>query len=132
MDSWVKGVIAVTGAMASYLFGGWSSMLETLLMFAFIDYLSGLTAAAMAGEISSSIGMRGIAKKIAVFAVVAIAHVIDQALGEAHLIRDAAIWWYLANELVSIIENAGRMGVPIPPAIKRAVASLNDRGGGKK
>ena len=107
-------------------------MLETLLMFAFIDYLSGLTAAAMAGEISSSIGMRGIAKKIAVFAVVAIAHVIDQALGEAHLIRDAAIWWYLANELVSIIENAGRMGVPIPPAIKRAVASLNDRGGGKK
>lgn len=128
MDKWFKAAMAMGGAAVSYLFGGWSAMLGVLLTMAVVDYLSGFTAAALAGQLSSAVGMKGIAKKIALFGVVAVAHLIDQSLGEQHLIRDAAIWWYAANEVVSIVENMGRLGVPIPPIITQAVEVLRKRG----
>ncbi len=90
--SWVKIVIAAGGAAASYLFGGWSALLSILLTFVVLDYLSGVAAAAKEGKLSSEVGWWGIPKKIAIFAVVAIAHLVDSALGEAHLFRDAAIF----------------------------------------
>lgn len=127
MEKWPKLVAAVAGAVSSYLFGGWTAMLGALVLFAAIDYVSGFIAAALAGQLSSAVGMRGIAKKVAMFAVVAVAHQVDRMLGEAHLVRDAALWWYLANELLSVIENMGKLGVPIPPPVKQAVAVLNGK-----
>lgn len=129
MDKIVKALVAAMGAAISYLFGEWSPMLGVLLALVVADYGSGFVASALEGKLSSAVGFRGIAKKIAIFGLVAIGHLIDSAIGEAHLIRDAAIWFYAANELLSIIENMGRLGVPIPPVIQQAVAVLQGKAG---
>jgi toxin secretion/phage lysis holin len=73
--------------------------------------------------------MVGIAKKVFIFAMVAVAHLIDTALGDAHLLRDATIFFYLANELLSIIENVGRIGLPVPTPIQKAVEVLKGKSG---
>jgi len=131
MDRWdivYKTIATAGGAAASYLFGGWSALLSILLTFAVLDYITGFLAAAKEGKLNSETGLWGIARKVAIFAVVAVAHMIDTALGDAHLFRDATIFFYLANELLSIIENAGRVGVPIPEVIRRAVDVLREKG----
>jgi toxin secretion/phage lysis holin len=103
-------------------------MLGVLLALAVVDYLSGFVAAALAGRLSSAIGYRGIAKKVGLFVVVAMAAWIDRALGEGHAIREAATFWYCANEVLSVIENLGRIGVPIPPVVVKAIQILKEKG----
>ena len=132
MENWVKPVVAVSGAAASYLFGGWSSLLSILLTFVVLDYVTGFAAAAKEGRLNSEVGLWGIARKVAIFAVVAVAHLVDSALGDAHLFRDAAVFFYLANELLSITENLGRVGAPIPPAVQRAVEILRGKSEGDR
>ncbi|WP_082967742.1 phage holin family protein [Paenibacillus oryzae] len=129
MEALAKITIAAGGAVASYLFGGWSIMLSILLTFVIIDYCTGLAAAAKEGKLRSDVGLWGIAKKVMIFGIVTVAHLIDTALGEAHLFRDTAIFFYLSNELLSLIENAGRIGAPIPPALQRAVEVLKSKSG---
>lgn len=129
MEKIVKSSIAIGGAIASYLFGGWEVLIQTLLIFVMIDYVTGMAAAGVKGKLSSAIGFRGIAKKVFIFVIVAIAHRVDLMLGDAHLFRDATIFFYIANELLSIIENGGVIGVPIPPGITKAVAVLKEKGG---
>ena len=121
MKYFFQTVIAVIGSLSAYLWGGWSALLGILLAFVVIDYITGVLAAGHQGELSSKVGFRGIGKKIAIFALVAVAHLIDTALGDANVIRDAAIFFYLANELLSIIENVGTIGVPIPEIFIKAV-----------
>lgn len=128
MENIFKTVIAVGGSIISFLFGGWSSLLTILLAFVVLDYMTGVLAAAKEGGLNSEVGLWGIARKVAIFAVIAVAHLVDSALGDAHLFRDAAIFFYLANELLSIIENTGRTGVPIPEKLKGAVEVLRGRG----
>ena len=128
MENFFKTVIAVGGSIISFLFGGWSSLLTILLAFVVLDYMTGVLAAAKEGKLNSEIGLWGIARKVAIFAVIAVAHLVDSALGDAHLFRDAAIFFYLANELLSIIENTGRTGVPIPEKLKGAVEVLRGKG----
>ena len=132
MENFFKSVVAIGGAAASYLFGGWSALLSILLTFVVLDYISGVLAAGKEGKLSSEVGLWGIAKKVMIFAIVAVAHLVDTALGDAHIFRDAAIFFFLANELLSVIENAGRIGVPIPPMLQRAVEVLRNKGGGNK
>jgi len=134
METFIKSLVGVAGAAASYLFGGWSSLLSILLTFVVLDYVSGVLAAAKEGKLRSDVGLWGIAKKVMIFAIVAVAHLVDTALGESHLFRDAAIFFYLANELLSLTENAGRLGAPIPPLVTKAVEVLRSKGeegGGK-
>ena len=128
MENILKTVIAVGGSIISFLFGGWSSLLTILLAFVVLDYVTGVLAAAKEGKLNSEVGLWGIARKVAIFAVIAVAHLVDSALGDAHLFRDAAIFFYLANELLSIIENTGRTGVPIPEKLKGAVEVLRGKG----
>jgi len=128
LENLYKSIVAVGGAAASYLFGGWSALLSVLLTFVVLDYVTGFLAAAKEGKLNSEVGLWGIAKKVAIFFVVAVAHLVDTALGDANLFRDAAIFFYLANELLSITENTGRLGVPIPTAIQRAVEVLRGKG----
>ena len=127
MENLVKTVVAVGGATASYLFGGWSSLLTILLTFVVLDYITGVAAAAKEGKLNSEVGAWGIVRKVGIFVIVAVAHLVDRALGDAHLFRDAAIFFYLANELLSMIENTGRLGAPIPPALQRAVEVLRGK-----
>jgi toxin secretion/phage lysis holin len=130
LDTTIKTLIAVGGAIASFLFGGWSSLLSILLAFVVVDYLTGLTAAAKEGTLRSDVGLWGIAKKVMIFGIVAVAHLVDTILGGSHLFRDMAIFFYLSNELLSLIENAGRIGAPIPPGLQRAVEVLKSKSGG--
>ena len=129
MENVVKTVVAVGGATASFLFGGWSALLSILLAFVVIDYVTGFIAAALDGKLNSEVGWRGIAKKVAIFLVVAVAHQVDMALGgQNHIFRDAAIFFYLANELLSFTENAGRIGIPVPKKLLNAVEILREKG----
>ncbi|MNX99379.1 Holin family protein [compost metagenome] len=107
-------------------------MLNALLVLVVIDFATGFVAAWINGELKSMKGYIGIAKKVGIFMFVTVAHVIDGVLGDMHYIRDAVIFFYLANELLSIIENAGKMGMPMPPALINAVAVLEAKSGGKK
>lgn len=126
-ESIFKSIVAIGGGAASYLFGGWSSLLEILLAFVIIDYITGFVAAGIEGKLASEVGLKGIAKKVFIFVMVAVAHLADQAAG-TQIIRDAAIFFYLANELLSIIENSGRIGLPVPPIISHAVEILKEKG----
>jgi len=131
VENVVKTIVAVAGAVTSYLFGGWSALLNILLTFVVADYVTGVTAAAKEGRLNSEVGAWGIVRKVGIFAIVALAHLVDTALGDAHLFRDASIFFFLANELLSVIENLGRVGVPIPPVIQRAVEVLRGKSEGE-
>ncbi|MDU5143505.1 MAG: phage holin family protein [Paenibacillus dendritiformis] len=129
LDLVLKTVFAATGGAASFLFGGWPALLQVLLIIVAVDFVTGVIASGVEGKLKSSIGLIGIARKVFIFLVVAVAHQVDSVLGDQHLLRDAAIFFYLANELLSIIENGGRIGVPLPPVIKQAVEVLRNKGG---
>ncbi|MEC4566786.1 phage holin family protein [Paenibacillus sp. FSL M8-0228] len=123
----IKGAAAGFGAVAGYLFGGWSVMIHLLFMFVIADWLTGWIAAWIRGELRSRIGYHGIARKVVIFLIVVVAHFIDVALGNLHYFQDAVIFFYLANELLSIIENVGRMGVPMPDVLRNAVKIFESR-----
>jgi toxin secretion/phage lysis holin len=124
MDKNLKLAAVVAGAVTSYFFGGWNGLLDTLLFLAALDYASGFTAAAIRGELSSSVGARGFAKKVFMFLVIAAAYRADLLLWNKTTFRDGATWGYIVNEFLSLIENAGRIGVPVPKAVRQAVAVL--------
>lgn len=129
LEFYIKSGAGIGASAVSYLFGGWSAVLSALLVLVAIDFVTGWIAAGVNGELKSKIGFKGIARKVYIFALVAIGHIIDGILGDAHLFRDTVAFFYIANELLSIIENGGRIGAPIPPVIQKAVAVLKDKGG---
>ena len=130
MEKWsaiYKTVCTAGGACVAYLYGGWTPLLGILLAFVVIDYVTGFMAAAANGKLSSKVGLAGITRKLFIFVMVAVAHLVDRAIG-TELIMSAAIFFYLANELLSIIENSGVIGLPVPPAVLQAVEILKGKG----
>ncbi|WP_456273584.1 phage holin family protein [Bacillus sp. AK031] len=117
----------ITSTVSNFTSSGWSSLLMILIIAMVIDYLSGMVAAGIEGKLSSRTGLKGIGKKLLIFSLVAVAHLIDTILGNQHIIRDSTIIFYLCNEILSIIENAGRAGLPIPPFLSGAVESLRNK-----
>ena len=125
------------GAGVAWLFGGWTMALTTLLIFMGIDYATGVIVAGVfhrsgksaSGSLSSIAGIKGLAKKGMILLFVLIAYRLDLQLGTTY-IKDAVCIAFMANELLSIIENAGLMGVPIPSVIVKAVEVL--KGSGKE
>jgi len=128
-DTLWKWGIALMSSSATYFFGGWSGVLGVLLVFVILDYLTGIAAAGMSGKLESNVGMFGIARKVFIFAMVSVAHLVDGVLGDGHLFRDAVAFFYIANELLSIIENGGKLGAPIPPVIRQAIEVLKGKAG---
>jgi toxin secretion/phage lysis holin len=129
MEKAYKVISTCLGAIVGYLWG-WSPLLLLLLVFVVLDYISGMMAAGVEGNLSSRIGFKSIPKKIMIFVMVAIAHLIDGAFGNNHMFRDATIFFYLANELLSIIENAGRIGLPVPDKLIQAIDVLKGKTNG--
>jgi len=132
LDVIFKSIVAGAGAVTGYLYGGWDTLLQVLLIFVIVDYLTGIIAGGTNGKLSSNIGFRGILKKVLIFIIVAVAHWADLAVGVAlgedvAIFRNATIFFYLANELLSITENAGEMGVPIPEKLMNAVEILKGK-----
>lgn len=126
--------IGVVGGFIASLFGGWDAALITLLMFMVIDYISGLIVAGVfhnsnkteTGTLESKAGWKGICRKCMTLLFVLIAYRLDLALGVAY-IRDAVIIGFMANELISIVENAGLMGLPLPAVITKAIDVLTKK-----
>jgi toxin secretion/phage lysis holin len=127
METSLKVGMAIGGATASFLWGGWTIAIQALMVFAMIDYVTGVVAAGKEGNLSSRLGGRGIAKKVMIFLIVAVAHMVDQMLGDGDIVRDATITFYLCNEGLSIIENSGKMGLPVPTVITQAIQILKGK-----
>lgn len=117
------------GAVFGYLFGEVDLLVKVLVCFIVADYISGLLASGYLGELSSKMGFKGIAKKIAILILVAIAHQIDLILGTHNTTRDAVIFFYLANELISILENFVRMGMKVPEVLKNLILIFDAKSG---
>lgn len=129
MENVYKLSMTALGGIIGYLWGGWNALLGILLAFVIIDYITGFIAAGAEGKLSSEVGFKGIAKKILIFVLVAVAHLLDEALGGNNdIFRDAVIFFYLANELLSIIENSGRAGLPVPDVLRNTVEILKGKG----
>lgn len=118
---------AAVGAVVGFLFGESTGLLVALFWMVVIDYGSGLAAGYTEKTLSSKIGFKGIIKKVMIFIMVALAHLVDSALGTKNMFRDATIVFYMANELLNIFENAGRMGVPVPERLTQAVEVLKGK-----
>lgn len=133
-DKVVKTLCAIGGAIAGF-FGGWPPMLTILVVVMCIDYVSGVIVAASGrspksetGGLSSKAGFIGIAKKGFIMLIVLLATMLDHAIGdEAMLFQGAAACYYIANEGLSILENAVLMDMPVPGVIKRALEELRDK-----
>lgn len=126
--------IGVVGGFIASLFGGWDAALITLIMFMGIDYLSGLVVAGIfhnsnktdTGTLESKAGWKGLCRKGMTLLFVLIGYRLDLAIG-VHYIRDAVIIGFMANELISIVENAGLMGLPLPEVITKAIDVLTKK-----
>ncbi|MGN4932158.1 phage holin family protein [Bacillus cereus group sp. MYBK14-1] len=123
----IKSFIVLLGTFCGYFLGGWDIVLITLTILTIIDYITGIIAAAYNGELKSKIGFRGIAKKVVMFLLVGVAVQLDLILGSNSAIREATIFFFSGNELLSILENAGRMGVKLPDVLVNAVEILNGK-----
>ncbi|MDR2593009.1 MAG: phage holin family protein [Chitinispirillales bacterium] len=125
----VSGLI---GGFFGYLFGAWDKFLEALLIFMILDYVSGFITAAffgnspksVSGKLLSSAMFKGLCKKCMILIFVIIGYKLD-ALLDTNYVKSMVVFAFIINELLSIIENAGRMGVPIPDVLKRAIETLN-------
>lgn len=127
MDNIIKTAAAVICGAASFLWGKADGMIYALLAFVTIDYITGVLVAVARKQLSSEVGARGLAKKGLILAVVAVAHILDsQMLGGTSVCRSAVIGYYIANEGISILENAGNLGVPLPKRLLKVLEQLRD------
>ncbi len=119
---------ASTGAVLGNFRGGNDGLLYALIVFVVVDYVTGVLCAVAEKNLASSIGFRGIFQKVMIFLLVGIANVLDtKILGASAMLRSAVIFFYVANEGISILENAGRMGLPVPEKMKGVFRQLHDK-----
>ncbi|BFH13384.1 phage holin family protein [Paenibacillus melissococcoides] len=142
MERWdllIKWGAAAVGGFTSFFYGGWSSLLTALAVVVTVDYITGFAAAYKEGRdnptdsskgLSSEVGFWGLAKKGLMFLIVGLAHHVDLILG-TNAIMSGAIYFFIANELLSITENLGRVGMNMPSQLKDVIAVLKGKGGEK-
>lgn len=125
----LKSIVALIGTFLAYILGGYDAVLQALIIFVVLDYVTGVIAAGIEGKLNSNVGWVGIAKKLFIFVMVAVAHQIDcLGLFTEPIFRSVVVCFYLANEGLSILENAVQAGVPVPDALKKALESLKEGG----
>jgi toxin secretion/phage lysis holin len=130
-DIWtfIQMVFAALGGWLGWFLGGYDGFLYALIAFVVIDYILGVMCAILEKHLSSDVGAQGIFKKVVIFSLVGIAHIIDQnIIGDGGVIRTAVIFFYLSNEGISIIENSTRIGLPVPEKLKEILEQLKDGG----
>jgi toxin secretion/phage lysis holin len=127
--AWSQTAFAGVGGFLGWFLGGLDGFLYALITFVVVDYITGVLRALVEKKLSSKIGARGIAKKVALFLVVGMAHLLDTNLfgGNGAPLRDAAIFFYIANEGVSLLENSAVIGLPVPDKIKEVLAQLHGK-----
>lgn len=134
MKNTICAVIGAAGGAIASLLGGWDAALATLVIFMAVDFISGLAVAGVfhrsqkseSGALESHAGFKGLCRKGMTVLFVLVAHRLDLALGVSY-VRDAVIVGFMANELLSIVENAGLMGLPLPQAVNDAMEVLTHK-----
>ena len=123
----LKIFVAVLGALFTWLFGAWDTPLIVLIIFMVIDYLTGLTKGYVNKDLSSNIGLKGIARKGVIFAILIVAVMLDRLLNTGNWVfRSLVCYFYIANEGISIMENASELGAPVPAKLKNALIQLRE------
>ncbi|MGI6678452.1 MAG: phage holin family protein [Dehalobacterium sp.] len=126
----VQMIFAAIGGWLGWFLGGFDGFLYALVALMVADYITGVMCAIVDKNLSSEVGFRGIFKKVLIFVLVGIGHIIDTNLiGDGNVLRTAIIFFYCSNEGVSMLENASRLGLPIPEKLKDVLAQLHNKGG---
>ena len=124
----VQFMFAAVGGWLGYFLGGCDGLLYALIAFAVIDYITGVMCAVNDRKLSSAVGFRGICRKVLIFLLVGIANILDiHVVGTGSVLRTAVIFFYISNEGVSLLENASKLGLPVPEKIKEVLEQLHDR-----
>ncbi|MCM1345097.1 MAG: phage holin family protein [Lachnospiraceae bacterium] len=124
----IQMVFAAVGGWLGYFLGGCDGLLYALLAFAALDYLTGVMCAVADKKLSSAVGFRGICRKVLVFALAGIGHLLDtQVIGSGSVLRTAVIFFYISNEGLSLVENAAYLGLPIPEKLHKVLEQLHER-----
>lgn len=127
MDKIFQKVSAVIFAVCGFMWGKFDGILYALVTFMILDYITGVVSAYIRKEISSSVGFRGIARKVFIMVLVAVGHILDtQVIGAGSVCRSAVIGFYISNEGISILENSARIGLPLPTKLTDILIKLKD------
>ena len=122
----IQAVFTMVGGWLGYFLGGCDGLLFALVVFVAMDYITGVMCAAADQKLSSEVGFRGICRKVLIFMMVGIANVLDVLIiGSGSVLRTAVIFFYLSNEGLSLLENAGHLGLPIPEKLKAVLEQLH-------
>lgn len=120
-------VFAAIGGVIGGFLGGIDGFMYTLIAFMIIDYVSGVMVAVSDRSLSSAVGFRGICRKVLILALVGMGNLLDvYVIGTGAVIRTAVIFFFLSNEGLSVLENAGKLGLPIPDKLRNVLAQLRD------
>ena len=121
-------LFTAAGGWLGYFLGGCDGLLLALVLFAVADYITGVMCAVADKKLSSEVGFKGICRKVIIFMLVGIAHIIDvNVIATGSVLRTAVIFFYLSNKGVSLLENAAHLGLPIPEKLKIVLEQLHDR-----
>ena len=124
----IQLIFAAIGGWLGWFLGGCDGLLYALIAFVTIDYITGVMCAIADHSLSSEVGFRGIFRKVLIFLLVGIGHILDtQVIGSGSVLRTAVIFFYISNEGVSLVENAAHLGLPIPEKLKDVLEQLHDR-----
>ena len=124
----IQMVFTGVGGWLGYFLGGYDGLLYALIVFMVVDYITGVMCAVNDKKLSSAVGFKGICRKVLILMLVGIANLLDVTIiGTGAVLRTAVIFFYLSNEGVSLLENAGHLGLPIPERLKEILAQLHDR-----
>lgn len=124
----IQMIFTGVGGWLGYFLGGNDGLLIALVLFAAVDYLTGVMCAVSDRKLSSNVGFKGICRKVLIFLLVGIANILDvHVIGTGSVLRTAVIFFYISNEGVSLLENAAHLGLPVPEKIKAVLEQLHDR-----
>ena len=124
----ISTLTAIIGTCAICFLGGWDKIIQCLVAFMVIDYITGVMSAYYLKELSSKVGFIGIAKKIVIILIITVAVMFDKAVGNTDMVfRTATCFFYIANEALSILENATKLGLPLPKKITEALLQLKNK-----
>ena len=122
-----KGVVAIVGTALTWLFGAWDTALMVLVCFMVLDYCTGVIRAFINKEVSSDVGLKGIARKAVILIVLIVAVLLDRLLNTGTWVfRTIVCYFYIANEGISLLENCAGLGLPVPESIQNALIQLKD------
>lgn len=131
--SMIQCAFTVIGGWLGYFLGGCDGLIIALILFVATDYITGLMCAVVDRNLSSSVGFKGIFRKVIIFMLVGIANIIDiQIIKSGSVLRTAVTFFYLSNEGLSLIENAAHLGLPVPDKLKAVLEQLHDKERGGK